>query len=234
MRLAGLGPEGFAYLPCLCASPWASRRCRCGRLHGNDKRRESWDRRSRGWGRREGSVVRSAGSPQRYRLSHVGNGAFCLFTDGRCQAGNGGGRGFRGLVAGTRQKEVSDDFYKVGRRCFWLPGKGGRQAAHIPPPTATACAVRGSGERPRCTGQGGSTAMASTHQSQLGVFMRTKPFQGKKKWQTVDVLVSGFILSPSWLSGKLLSGVWPIFYFIIKGKNIVFSNVSARLGKSNI
>lgn len=50
----------------------------------------------------------------------------------------------------------------------------------------------------------------------------------------VEIFVSGFILSPSWLSRKLLSGVWPIFYFIIKGKNISFSSVSASLSKSNI
>lgn len=28
-------PAGFAHLPCLCTSPWASRLCRCGRLQGN-------------------------------------------------------------------------------------------------------------------------------------------------------------------------------------------------------
>lgn len=42
-------PEGFTYLPCLCPSPWASRRCRCGRLHGNRKS-ERWDRLSRAGG----------------------------------------------------------------------------------------------------------------------------------------------------------------------------------------
>lgn len=89
----------------------------------------------------------------------------------------------------------------------------------------------------------GSAAITSTHRRQLSIFMRRKPFQsvrggggGKKKTPKplVEVFVSGFILCPSWLSTKVLSGVWPMFYFIIKGGNIAFSNVSASLSKSNI
>lgn len=165
---AGLGqhqaPEGFTYLPCLCASPWASRLCRCGRLHGNNRKRESWDRRSwaGGWGHREGSVVGSTGSLQHYLLSHVWNGFTFFFFLPFYQRPVSGWAwrrvqrvGVTGACGRDRVKEESDDFCKVGCHWFWLPGKGPRQATRLPPPAAMASTAKGPGERPHCTGQGG-------------------------------------------------------------------------------
>lgn len=83
----------------------------------------------------------------------------------------------------------------------------------------------------------GGTAITPTDKSQPGMFMRRKYFQiisgGKKRKKSVKI-VSGFIPSPSWLSRKVFSGLWPIFYLIIKGKNIVSGDGSASLSKSNI
>lgn len=59
-------------------------------------------------------------------------------------------------------------------------------------------------------------------------------FRGKKKKNNPVKIVSGFIPSLSWLSRKVFSGLWPIFYLIIKGKNIASGNGSASLSKSNI
>lgn len=75
-----------------------------------------------------------------------------------------------------------------------------------------------------------------TYRPESGMFMRRKYFKlfwggGKKK--TVKIVFS-FVPSPSWLSRKIFWGLWPIFYLIIKGKNIAFGDVSASLSKSNI
>lgn len=135
--LTGLGqqrpPEGSAYLPCLCTSPWASRLCRCGRLHGNNGERESSDRRT--W--QAGEDVRRDRIPA--ALPSVRNGAYLFFftlTKGRCQAGHGRGWGVEEmlrLAVGTGQKEGSHDFCKVGSLCFSLSGKVPGHAAPVPP-----------------------------------------------------------------------------------------------------
>lgn len=107
--LTGLGqqrpPEGSAYLPCLCTSPWASRLCRCGRLHGNNGERESSDRRT--W--QAGEDVRRDRIPA--ALPSVRNGAYLFFFTLSPKAGVR-----LGMAEGGESRRCSGSQWGQGKR----------------------------------------------------------------------------------------------------------------------
>lgn len=175
------------------------------------------------------------------------NGAYLFFVPFHQRPVSGwawqrvGRVGVLGFTAGTGQKEGSlflHDFCSWDAPVFDCLAK---PQAGSSGPTCPALAgnTRGFGHTTSCHGApaGGGTAITPTDQSQPAMFMRRKHFQiisGEKKIKKPVKIFSGFIPSLSWLSRKVFSGLWPIFYLIIKGKNIASGNGSASLSKSNI
>lgn len=107
---------------------------------------------------------------------------------------------------------ATNDFCKVGHHwCATFVRRPG-QASHLPPPTAVSvpsglwreATLQGTRRARRGALPAGSTALASAHQRQLGVVVRRKCFQtipaGGEKSKKLAILISVFILSPSWLS----------------------------------
>lgn len=162
-----------------------------------------------------------------------------LFTEDQCQTGHGrgdGGWGCQGLTIfvkwdTTGVERLSED---LGRRLTCLLP----QPCPVPSGLWREATLQGTRRARRGPLPAGSAAVASAHQRQLGVVVRRKCFQtipagGGEKQKTGNSHFCFHTVSQLAVE-KFLSDVLPISYFIIKGKNIAFSETSASSSKSNV